>query len=374
MAEVPVNGKVLVWARTIRGLTLERAAELLEISAGELRDYESGIRKPLVGLLRSISAKYQINFTSLLMPEPLPLESRPTDHRAQANAKPLSIETLVAIEEVNEALDAFGDIASEIPRIVPTLRLGTATLDEEPEEVAARERRKFSVSMDDQRLWRDPAYARGQWRRQIEQRGIFTYMIPMPDDELSGFSTLRDGIAAICVNDRESTEGRKIFTLFHEYAHLLLRQTGISDENNSNHVERFCNSFAASFLVPRSAIMDAVSDKRVPYDFSDAEIRQLSTRFRVSNRAIAYRLEKLGLAPRGFYGRHAAPWDNPAPDKPFPKGKKINQIPIRIKRVGRLHAGTVLEAVDRQAINSFDASELIGLKPTSFGKLRAALK
>jgi transcriptional regulator with XRE-family HTH domain len=349
MAEVPVNGKVLVWARTIRGLTLERAAELLEISAGELRDYESGIRKPLVGLLRSISAKYQINFTSLLMPEPLPLESRPTDHRAQANAKPLSIETLVAIEEVNEALDAFGDIASEIPRIVPTLRLGTATLDEEPEEVAARERRKFSVSMDDQRLWRDPAYARGQWRRQIEQRGIFTYMIPMPDDELSGFSTLRDGIAAICVNDRESTEGRKIFTLFHEYAHLLLRQTGISDENNSNHVERFCNSFAASFLVPRSAIMDAVSDKRVPYDFS-------------------------GLAPRGFYGRHAAPWDNPAPDKPFPKGKKINQIPIRIKRVGRLHAGTVLEAVDRQAINSFDASELIGLKPTSFGKLRAALK
>ena len=34
-------------------------------------------------------------------------------------------------------------------------------------------------------------------RKQIEQRGIFTYMIALPLDELSGFSLFRDGLEAI---------------------------------------------------------------------------------------------------------------------------------------------------------------------------------
>src|ERR1700734_2895789 len=110
MAEVPVNGKVLEWARNIRGLDPDKAATLLEISLDDLKEYESGQRRPSVGFLRTMSAKYQINFTSLLMPEPLPVPDRPTDHRARHGSHPLSIETLVAIEEVTENLDAFGEI------------------------------------------------------------------------------------------------------------------------------------------------------------------------------------------------------------------------------------------------------------------------
>jgi len=110
-------------------------------------------------------------------------------------------------------------------------------------------------------------------------------MIPMPPEELSGFSMFRDGFAAICVNDREATEGRKVFTFFHEYCHLLLRQTGISDENNSDRVERFCNEFAASFLIPRSALSDA-ANVQAPCHFSDANVKRLAAHFRVSNAAI----------------------------------------------------------------------------------------
>jgi len=50
-----------------------------------------------------------------------------------------SIDTLVAIEEISEALDAFEDIADEDARLIPKLRIGNATLDEDPEDVAARE-------------------------------------------------------------------------------------------------------------------------------------------------------------------------------------------------------------------------------------------
>jgi len=370
MPEVPVNPKVLQWARTVRGLDVEAAAKLLGIPSDDLHSYESGKKKPLVGFLRRMSNKYRINFSSLLMPEPLPITKRPADHRERFGRHPLSIDTIVAMEEVAEALETFEDISSEIRGIVPRLNIGVAALTEDTEDVAARERKKFGVSMEEQRSWRSLTSARRHWRHRIEDRGVFTYMIPLPLEELSGFSILNDGLAAICVNDKEPTEGAKIFTLFHEYCHLLLRQTGVSDENDRNGVERFCNQFAASFLIPfdmlREIISEIIGDIDIPYDFSDSQVKKIARRFRVSNRAVALRLERTHLAPTGFYGKRTGPWDIPVERVRVTSKRGPSAIQIRVKRIGRLHAATVLEAVRRHAINSFDASQLIGLRPDSF--------
>jgi len=374
MPEVPVNGRVLQWAREIRGLTVEKAAERLGISQAELLAYESGMKKPLVTFLRQMSSKYQINFTSLLMPEPLPPPERPMDYRARFGDRPLSIETLVAIEEITEALDVFEDIATVSRGILPKLNIGEAELADDPEAVAANERRRFAVGIEEQREWKTLDNARRRWRERIERRGIFTYMIPMGShEELSGFSRLRDGLAAICVNDREPTEGAKIFTFFHEYCHLLLRQTGISDENDQHTVEIFCNQFAASFLIPKTALLEATEGFERPYNFSSAEVQHLARRFLVSNRAMALRLEKTGLAPAGFYGRRTAPWDFPrAPVTPKAR-QQPSAIKIRIKRLGHLHTSALLRAVKRGVINSFDASQLIGLQPAYFKKVEHEL-
>ena len=375
MPEVPVNGQVLVWARTIRGLKLSEAAELLDVSVDELDAYESGSRKPLVGFLRKMSDKYQINFTSLLMPEPLPIKDPPTDFRTRRGPRRgrLSIDAIVAREEIQDALGVFEDVREESPGIVPRLTIGKARLQESPEVVAARERKKFNVSVAEQQRWHGLDDARRQWRRRVEARGVFTYMVPLPPEELSGFSLLQDNLAAICINDREPTEGAKIFTLFHEYCHLLLRKTGISDENSDNAVERFCNEFAASFLIPRTALVEAIGKVEIPHDFTNTEVQSLAKTFRVSNRATALRLERTGLAPDGFYRMRTAPWDLPR-EKVLAESKtQPSAIKIRIKRNGHLHTHTVLQAVKRRAINTFDASQLIGLQPTTFSKVEAAL-
>jgi Zn-dependent peptidase ImmA (M78 family) len=320
-----------------------------------------------------MSDKYQINFSSLLMPEPLPLKKPPTDYRVRSRRRlRLSIEIIVAREEILEALELFRDLKAATRGLIPTLNIGTARLNENPEEVAARERRRFNVSVEEQRQWAGLGSARRHWRKRIEACGVFTYMLLLPPDEVSGFSLIQDGLAAICVNDREPTDGSKIFTLFHEYCHLLLRKTGISDENSSNRVEKFCNQFAASFLIPRAALTDAIGDIETPCEFVDADVKHLATRFRVSNRAMAFRLEETGLAPRGFYGRRTGPWDLPT-EHNRTADQQPSPVKIRIKRIGELHASTVLKAVRRGAINSFDASELIGLNPTTFPKIEAAL-
>jgi Zn-dependent peptidase ImmA (M78 family) len=45
---------------------------------------------------------------------------------------------------------------------------------------------------------------------------------------------------------------RRLFTLAHELAHVLMGKTGISDPFvRKNAIERRCNRFAGSFLVPK---------------------------------------------------------------------------------------------------------------------------
>ena len=89
---------------------------------------------------------------------------------------------------------------------------------------------------------------------------------------------------------------------------------------------------------------------------------------------MAFGLEKTGFAPSGFYARRTGPWDVPSEIPYLPPSAQPSHVRIRLKRIGQLHARTVLQAVERRVINSFDASVLIGLKPASFGKVQAALE
>jgi Zn-dependent peptidase ImmA (M78 family) len=376
MPRVSVNGAVLEWARSLRGLSLDDAASLLRIPAQELKAYELEETQPLVGVLRLMSRKYKLNFTSFFMPGPLPVRKKPADHRTRSRQKvALSLDTILAIEEVTEALDAFEAMAEADHKLLPAFRAGRARMNESPESVAARERERFGVSIAEQKSWHDLPEARRKWRRRIEDLGIFTYMIQMPPQELSGFSICRDSMAAICVNDREPTEGAKIFTLFHEYCHVLLRQTGISDENNISRVEHFCNQFAANFLIPRESLVYEIGEVPTPFEFSDSDVKRLAARFKVSNSVMALRLQETKIAPAGFYDRHISPWDIP-----LAKVKKNKNpaggpryIPMQLKKIGRLHAATVLAAAKRKVINSFDASQLVGLQSSSFPKLASRI-
>ncbi|SRR6266566_7306581 len=133
------------------------------------------------------------------------------------------------------------------------------------------------------------------------------------------------------------------------------------------------NTATSYFLIPRSALIHEIGDIATPHEFSDGQIKRLSTRFRVSNRAMALRLEKTGLAPTGFYERRTAVWDIPLENVlPPARVGKPNAIQIRIKRIGRLHANTVIRAAKRHIINSIDAYDLIGLR-TPLYKIEAAL-
>ena len=80
----------------------------------------------------------------------------------------------------------------------------------------------------------------------------------------------------------------KIFSLFHELAHLLLRRNGITRgvKIGGERIERFCNQFAAEFLVPSSDL-----ETRLDFpNYDDTAIGELTSHYKVSRPVILLKL------------------------------------------------------------------------------------
>ena len=376
VAEIRVNPDVLKWARTLRGLSAAEAAERLGVPVAELEAYERGSRRPTLGVLQQMSVKYQINYASLFMPDPLEIDRPPLkDFRTRRahQARPLSLETRVAIQDVTDNLETFADLRAELPQLfIARQALDSIGRRETPSELAKRQRVKFKVSIKQQQEWRSDAVAREEWRRAVEQRGLFVYFLPI-GPECSGFTIGHEGLFAVCVNDRETSNGARIFTLFHEYGHVLRRQTGISDENRANPAERFCNEFAADFLIPFTAVENLLGAPVRKRDFSPKDVAGLADKFHVSLSAMALRLEKAGWASPGLYDRIAS-IARPRRERDSNRPIKIDPIKTQARRLGARHTRITLDALRRGAINAADAHHLLGVEPAQFTRLWAALK
>ncbi len=236
-------------------------------------------------------------------------------------------------------------------------------------DVAAEERRLVGISLDMQMSWPTPAQAFRYWRHQVERAGVFVQILNLGPESLCRGFTIYDerGIATAVINGEDAEGPARTFTLFHEYGHLLIRQPGVSDQNRNNSTERWCNEFAAYFLMPperfkrEAVVLDPGSH------WNDATIRKLAELFNVSMSAVALHLEDVGLAKPGLYQRKTEEWRNRKKGKPF---AQMSYPERQVQRLGVRHVGVVLDAVDKRDINQLEAYQLMDVDPRFFGDLR----
>jgi hypothetical protein len=126
------------------------------------------------------------------------------------------------------------------------------------EELVRSVREYLGVPLSTQADWRNTESAFKEWRRRIENSGIFVFKDAFGQDDVSGFCLYDNEFPIIYVNN-STPRTRQIFTLFHELTHLLLRTSGIDKEDDaflrrahgeSKKVEILCNRFAGEFLLP----------------------------------------------------------------------------------------------------------------------------
>ena len=376
MVAVPVNKEVLVWARKERGLSKEEAANRLKLSMEEFEELEGGPKLPSIAMLERIAKKYQIPFASLLMPQPLPPATRlqVADFRTHGGKPPIwDQRLLVAVDVVNIQIEMFDELREHQPQLLfaPAIRNYSMTMN--ASEVARLERDQFGVTVDQQMAWPSGAQAFRYWRARVERAGIFVQIMNVgPENLCRGFSILDQRNVPVAVINGDESEGpARTFTLLHEYAHLLLRAPGISDQNKANNVERWCNQFAAHFLMPAEQFKVAARSIDASGEWPDARLTELAELFKVSRQAVTLHLEELGFVKDGFYEGKMVEWRK--------RKRKKGGIPMpyperQVNRLGVRHLSIVLDALDKRILSPLDAFELTDIDPKHYKEVKTELE
>ena len=88
--------------------------------------------------------------------------------------------------------------------------------------------RVLGVNYEPGKQWRDDRKAYNGWRRAIEGTGVLVFQaVGVGVREMRGFSIAEETLPVIAVNRKDRVHGR-IFSLLHEFIHLLLTNRGFA--------------------------------------------------------------------------------------------------------------------------------------------------
>ncbi len=370
-----LNPKVLRSAREWRGRTVEQAAKKIDKRPEDIIAWETNsAAAPTVRQARILAEFYGRAFLKFFLPElpVVPLPALVPDYRMQARiTPPTENREIQAIQQWAETqrLNAFGlldELGEEAPQISQAL-FKTLSSDASEAAKAAREALKFSIR-DQISLTKSQADGLPKiLRRKFETLGILT----LKDTDLKEF-----GVRGICIAVfplpvivfRNEAPSAQAFTLAHELAHVITKQSGItgprSVEYDGSPVEKWADKFAAAFLMPAEQI-EAVFNNRpaLPADsISDELLNRLAEIFRVSPHAMLIRLVHLGYVRSSYYWQAKKPQFD-ADERVYRSYGGAPYYGSRYKsQLLDLYTCLVLEAWSTGKITNHNAAEYMGIK------------
>jgi hypothetical protein len=193
------------------------------------------------------------------------------------------------------------------------------------------------------------------------------FQLSMGADGVPGFVLWNDHAPLITVNSGYAMTNR-IVTLFHEYAHLLLRESNIdyrlrdlTTDSNLSPTERWCDRFAAAFLMPADDLQMFVETEllrgRDQSLSSIAQVRRVASRYRVSRSAAVRRLRDFDLATSELVS-------DVDRDTRLPSGGGGGGSPrpeVRIRQFGTRTPEILLEALQRNQLAKHEVLDYLGL-------------
>lgn len=367
-----IRPDLLVWARESIGYTPEEVAQKLRQPLDKVLAWESGKAQPTIAQLRSVANIYKRPLAVFYLSEPPLAFQAMRDFRrlpSEEGERRFSPELLLAIRTARArrevALDLLRDAGDE-----PSLPVVARSKISSVTELAAAARDLLGVQLEEQQGWRDKYEALRGWITALESLGVLVFHASgVALSEMRGFSISDPPLAVIVANGKDSPRGR-VFTLMHEFAHVLLKDGGLCDLREAEgtqlpperRTEVFCNQVAAEILVPGASLLEAARDlDRQSGDWADADLVRLAARFSVSREVILRRLLTLGLTSGEFYRRKRGEFLEAYAQQPAVTGRPSYHR-IQVRDLGRAYLGLVLDAYHREAINSSDLSEYLGVR------------
>ena len=296
MMRVSVHPDLLRWARE----RAEIAQQDLTGKFKKLPEWERGERQPTLKQVEAFARAVHVPVGYLFLneppQEPVPIpDFRTLNGQAVRRPSPNLLDTIYACQERQHWYrDFVRDTGQNALDFV-----GSATVKTPPVSVAVKMRELPGFDLADRQncpTWTD---ALRQLIRRIEATGVLVMVsgVVMSNnrrrlnpDEFRGFA-LSDPLAPLIFVNGADTKAAQMFTLAHEFAHLWLGASALSDagaepRSDSRREEVWCNAVAAELLVPLAVLRDRLADDE-PLDVA---VPRLARAFKVSTLVILRRL------------------------------------------------------------------------------------
>ena len=299
MALVPIRQQGLSWAVEESGIPVADIDQRLRVPAGTVVGWIGGQGRPNRTQFKRLKSLLKRPASVFFMDTPPETAESAVAMRFAfgATSRSRSPEERQAIRDASRVRKFVGDIRRDLEQGSPLIP--SASTNEDPEEVATSIRsRLLNVPIEEQMSWASPTEAFKRWRALIEGMDILVFLYPLGERSARGFSFATDAPPVIGVSTTWHASVR-VYTLLHELGHVLIRTSSSCTEETvgrptEDPIERWCESFAASFLMPRQDVRKLIGH-RVPTD-PIATATWLAGRLSVSRKSALLRLVDLGVA------------------------------------------------------------------------------
>ncbi len=374
--EAIVKPEILKWARENAGFSLEQAAKKIAVKPEKLLASETGKERLTIRQLRSLSNAYKRPLAFFYLPSPPAQEQAVHDFRRlpeetdRLESPDLRLEIRRARYRRQIALELYDELGVAPPKF----EARTVTFADS-ESMAQTIRHLLGIDPIRQFALKNQYEIFNFWRTALEKAGVLVFQAAGVElSEARGVSLIESPLPIILVNIKDSPLGR-VFTLLHEFSHLMLRSPGLCDLQGEEQTEIFCNAVAGAALVPKELLQAEASvvECVAPNDLKDEEIIFLSSKYGVSREVVLRRLLTLGKITQDFYRKKRQEFQKEYDAHNRKDGFAPPDV-MAVSTAGKLFVGLVLESYRQEKITSNDVATYLGVRLKHLSKIEKAVQ
>jgi Zn-dependent peptidase ImmA (M78 family) len=307
---MPLNPKILIWARETAGLSVDEAAHALgfkdtrdRTAVERLQSMEAGTEEPSRSALLSMARSYHRSLLVFYLSEPPRKGDRGQDFRRAPGMQPPAYDpTLDAlIRDIRGRQGVVKDLLEQAEPVRVDY-VSSVTMDLPPAELAQRITDRLGISLAEFRRQTPVQAAFTYLREKVEASGAFvlllgnlgSYHTNIPSGVFRGYAIADPVAPFIIVNDQDAPVAWA-FTALHELTHLWLGATGVSGGSTDTQIESYCNNVAGEMLLPTPELNELRFLSRASLLETVGAVAQFARIRNISRPMVAYKLLRLDI-------------------------------------------------------------------------------
>lgn len=348
--ELDISASLLKQLREKTGYTENQAAKKLEIALEDFIKMESGQLPVSIHVIKKLSEIYKYPLITFFEEKAPDYPHQLKDYRINRD-KRLTPEVYKAERRAYYLVSELREISDERSRIPEFPNNIEAT------ELAGAFKQKIGLEKP---YSKKPEDILGKYKNQLEKKlGIVIIEYPLKAEDVRAFC-ISSEISIIVLNEQDKPQ-TKLFSLFHELCHLLLKNSAICsieiEGTHPNEIEYYCNLFSAETLVPIEDLIPKISKIQI----NEEKISELTNIYGVSKQVIMLRLLSQNYISKYSYDEFKQKFDVKLLKKT--KFGRRNWEKVYLNRVGNLAIKEVSAAYHSGKISTSNAMDILNIKP-----------